>query len=90
MYEKNCLFETLQLKVEQLEKESKNKDKEIENQKEEIYDLTLVKKTATQVSNKLNKDISDLKLRFQKENNLIVKEHKTEIKYWRKTTWSGN
>ena len=83
MYEKNCLLETFHCKIEQLEKETKDKDIKVKNQKEDMYDVKLASKKAIQISDKLNKEISDLKIKFKKEKNSILKEHNTEIKYWR-------
>jgi hypothetical protein len=66
---KNCMLETLYFKIEQLEDGTKDKDKEINNQKENISDLKLANKKATEISNKLNKELSNLRIKFGKENN---------------------
>ena len=37
-----------------------------------------------EVSNKLNKSLTDLNLKKQIEKQALLKEHKKEIKYWKK------
>ena len=82
--EKNCVLETLQVEIQQLRKENSDKDINIENQKVEVYDLKLANKKASDASNKLNKVLSDLKVKFKKEKYAILKQSKAEIKYWKK------
>ena len=56
----------------------------LQNQKVEICDLKLANKNSTKISNKLNKELCDLKTKFKKEKIVILKEHRAEIKYGRK------
>jgi excinuclease UvrABC ATPase subunit len=60
------------------------KTKRLIIRKKSIYDLKLANKKATQISNKLNKELSNLRIKIGKEKKSILKKHKTEIKYWRK------
>lgn len=56
----------------------------VEAQNTEIKDLDISNKTAKEVSNKLRKELRETKANFKKEKMAIMKNHKTEIKYWRK------
>ena len=82
--EKNCALETLQIEIKQLKKENSEKNKTIESQKVDVYDLKLAHKIASETSNRLNKVLSDLKIKSKKEKHAILKQNKAEIKYWRK------
>ena len=81
--EKNCMLETLNFKIEQLEDETKDKDLKIINLKENINDHRLANEKTTEISKKLNKEMSNLRITFGKEKKSILKNHKTQIKYWR-------
>ena len=50
----------------------------------EICDLKPANKNSTKISNKLNKELCDLKTKFKKEKIVILEEHRAEIKYGRK------
>ena len=54
------------------------------NQKKEICDLEKIIKVKNEVSEKLNKELKELKINFNKEKAEMIKRHKTEVKYWRK------
>ena len=41
-------------------------------------------KTQKEISNKFNKELNEYKVKVQKEKKALIKEHRTEVKYWRK------
>ena len=55
----------------------------IENLKIELKDLDISKKKSDDISNNLNKKLSDTHTKFKKEKDNMVKEHKAEVKSWR-------
>jgi hypothetical protein len=67
-----------------LEKKNERLEKVIDNQKEEIESLHASNKNLSKVSGNLNKELNQAKLKFQKEKKSIFKQHRTEIKSWRK------
>ena len=81
--ENNNLVYSLRLEISNLKSESIVKESIIEDQKEEIEYLEKANKKANQISNNLNKEFSTVKIKFNKEKELILKEHKAEVKAWR-------
>ena len=81
--EKNEVIENLTLEKEQLEKENRAYKSVIENQKLEIHDLAASNKKLGDISNNLNKVLSETKTKFKKEKKAIIKQHKDAIKYWK-------
>ena len=81
--ENNDLVDSLRLEISNLKSESIVKESIIEDQKEEIEYLEKANKKANQISNNLNKEFSTVKVKFNKEKELILKEHKAEVKAWR-------
>ena len=77
------LVDSLRLEISNLKSESIVKESIIEDQKEEIEYLEKANKKANQISNNLNKEFSTVKVKFNKEKELILKEHKAEVKAWR-------
>ena len=51
---------------------------------QQIDDLKLSFANSKMAANKLNKEISENKLKIQKDKSLVTKEFKAEIKFWRK------
>ena len=84
LYEKNFALETLEFELKQLNEENINNKRLIENQKVEINDLEISKQKQSQISNKINKELNEAKNGFQKEKKAIFKQHRAEVKSWRK------
>ena len=82
--EKNDLVESLKLEISNLKSASKMTESIIEDQKDEIDYLEKANKKANKISNNLNKEFSAVKVKFNKEKELFLKEHKAEVKAWRK------
>ena len=77
--------------------ESKIKADEIEYLKnalnfrdKEIVDLKITNKNALEVSARLNKDLNDYKLKTSTEMTAIKKEHREEVKAWKKSLGEAN
>ena len=71
-------------KIANLEQENKQLEDVIENQTDEIKNLQAANKTRKEISDKLNKNMNDLKVKYIKEKSEISKKHKAEVKNWRK------
>ena len=56
----------------------------IEGQNVRIKELETANKTKKEITDKLNKNLNDLKVKFNKEKIELSKKHKGEVKYWRK------
>ena len=56
----------------------------IENQADEIKTLEAANKIKKEISDKLNKNMNDLKVKYNKEKIETSKKHKAEVKNWRK------
>jgi uncharacterized protein involved in exopolysaccharide biosynthesis len=56
----------------------------LNDKSQQIDDLKLSFANSKMAANKLNKEISENKLKIQKDKSLITKEFKAEIKFWRK------
>ena len=50
----------------------------------DIQDLEKSKKKSDEISNKIKKQLSDAQFKFKKEKEEILKEHRKEVKGWRK------
>ena len=84
IYENNALVTTLNLEINQLNLENYEFRTSVENQTHEIKDLESLIKAGKQASNKLNKEISEMRANFNKEKETIAKEHRMEVKAWKK------
>ena len=78
------LVMNLNAHIKQLLKENEECRIKIENQSKEIKDLEFSNKTRKEVADDLNKKLSATTLKFNKEKIEISKEHKAEVKFWRK------
>ena len=88
--EKNYLVNTLNCKIVQQSKENENYQTKINILNVEIQDLERANKKSNEISNKLNKQISEERAKFKKEKIKIDKEHKAEIKAFRKDLGEEN
>ena len=77
LLEKN--FETQQLR-----QENNNLKIKIETQNEDISTLETSNKIQKDINDKLHKELNETKIRFKKEQDTILKQHKAETKSWRK------
>ena len=55
-----------------------------ENQNDEIKELEHSNKIKKEVSDKINRKLTELKVKFNNEKNEILRKHKVEVKYWKK------
>ena len=78
------LVSNLHENIRNLTKENEELKARIEAQNNDIEVLNISNKTTKEVSNKLRKELSETKANFNKEKITIMKNHKTEIKHWRK------
>ena len=56
----------------------------------EIESLKHATQVAREISNKLHKELSDTKIKFNKEKAATFKEHKAEVKAWKKDLGEAN
>ena len=82
--ESKKLVDNLNYKIIQLAKKTEDNEKLIEKQKVEINDLERSNKKQVEISQKFHKELNETKLRCKKEKGAIFKEHKKEVKFWRK------
>ena len=73
---------TVKIKIEPDEISEKNQINETLSVK--LQDLERTIKTQKEISNKFNKELNEYKVKVQKEKKALIKEHRTEVKYWRK------
>jgi hypothetical protein len=78
-FEKN-----FQVEISCLIKENEGLKRHIEDQAVEINDLEVSKKKGRHVADKLNKELANIKTKFKKEKAVLHKQHKAEVKAWRK------
>ena len=84
LFARNDLMDNLMLELKELKEENEVFKTKIESQNIEIQDLEKCVKQKSDISKNLNKRISDLTVKFNKEKSEIFKEHKAEVKFWRK------
>ena len=75
-------------------KEYKNKVKTLENalnkKNEDINSLKLTSQNARDVAKKLNGEINVLKQQYNEEKSWLLKEHRVEVKQWKKDLGNAN
>ena len=74
---------TLKEKIEVLENKIKERD-------ETIQELEIANKIAREGKNRIHKELNESKKKFTQEKALIFKEHKSEVKAWRKELGEAN
>ena len=77
-------------KVKELEGEMKMVQARVDEYMVEIDSLKHAANVAREISNKLQKELSDTKLRFRDEKSANFKEHKSEVKAWKKKLGEAN
>ena len=82
--ETEILVENLKLELNKLTIENENYKGKIEEQNENILELERKVKIKNEISNTLNKQLSDLKRKVEEEKALVKKMHKDEVKSWKK------
>ena len=82
--ENRTLVQNMQTKLDNLLKENEELKTTIATKNYEINDLEKSNKVKDEVSNKLRKELNDIKIKVNKEKNEMMRNHKYEIKYWRK------
>ena len=65
-------------------KENEDLKTTVEAKNCEIDDLKTSSKVKTDVCNNLRRELNEVKNKFNKEKNEMIKNHKIEVKYWRK------
>ena len=70
--------------VEKIEDELDELKKALKGRDDEIFQLQVAHNTSKAVSNKLNKVLEQNKFKYEKETSLLEKEHRFEIKAWKK------
>ena len=78
------MIRTLNLKIFKLNSENEKFESKEKDFTQEIKDLENLNKKGRQASDKLSKEISRIKAKFEKEKETILKEHRIEIKFWKK------
>ena len=79
-----ALIKHLNEEIANLVKENEETKISNKNQKKEICDLEKIMRVKNEVSEKLNKELKELKVKFNKEKSEMIKCHKKEVKYWRR------
>ena len=76
--------------VKELEEEIKVLQTRVDERDAEIESLKHATEVAREISNKVHKELSDTKLKFREEKATIFKEHKAEVKAWKKDLGEAN
>ena len=76
--------------IEELIAEGDGLKHEVDNLNDEIRDLKLEGKKAKEVFEKLNKNIRETRIKFEKEKAQTLKDHRVEVKEWRKELGEAN
>ena len=74
----------LEDEIKNLKVENEEFREKFKEQKQEIGDLENIVKTKGEISNNLNKKLSEIKIKNDKECVALKKMHKTEVKAWKK------
>ena len=56
----------------------------IDEQDDIISELNIINKNSKEGSARINKELHELKIKYSKEKTNLIKDHKTEVKAWRK------
>ena len=56
----------------------------IDEQDDIISELNIINKNSKEGSARINKELHELKIKYSKEKTMLIKDHKTEVKAWRK------
>ena len=81
---KNEIINTLEFDNQQLREENNHLQISVENLNDNIQTLEIANKKQKEITDKLNKGISETRVRFGKEKELIEKEYRAEVKALRK------
>ena len=76
-------IDTLKEKIEALENKIKERD-------ENLQELEVANKIAREGTNRIRKELNESKKKFTQEKAMIFKEHKSEVKAWRKELGEAN
>ena len=72
------------IRIEKLLKENEDLKTTVEAKNCEIDDLKTSSKVKADVCNNLRRELNEVKTKFNKEKNEMIKNHKIEVKYWGK------
>ena len=56
----------------------------IDDQDETISEMKIINKNSREATDRINKELHEHKIKYSKEKAVLIKEHKTEVKAWRK------
>ena len=76
--------------IDQLEAEKNMLEKAVKARDDEIRDLKLDNKAAREASGKLSKTLNEMRIKYEKEKASTQKEHRSEIKTWRRELGHAN
>ena len=82
--EQNYLVKSLSVKIEKISNENEHCQRRIEQLSLDNKDLEKAKKKSDEISNIFKKQLSDAQVKFKKEKDELLKEHRKEVKAWRK------
>ena len=82
--EKNDVTNSLKLDISNIKKENEKYESIVDNLKEEIKYLENANKKSEKISGNLHRELVAEKAKFSKEKEETLKEHKAEVKGWRK------
>ena len=77
-------FEFENSKIKELEEEIKMLEKKLDEHKDEIKNLKHGNNLVREISNKVNKELNETKIKAKEEKTAILKEHKAEVKAWKR------
>ena len=83
-------FEFENSKVKELEEEIKILENKIDEHMDEIKSLQHANNLVREISNKVNKELNETKLKAKEEKAAILKEHKAEVKSWKRELGKAN
>ena len=84
LIEKNVVISDLSIQIKQLSEDKEYLKGRFDDLNAEIQDLETSNKKQKEISNKFNKELSDARVKFQKEKTEISKEYRAELKVLRK------
>ena len=77
-------IETLQVEIKRLSKDNIKYREIVKDQKEEINELKNSVKVKTEISNQINKKLSEVRFKAEKDSAAMKKSNQAEVKSWRK------
>ena len=80
----NSVNEEHESEIKELRQNNAALQNRIDDQDETISEMKISNKNSREATDRINKELHEQKIKYSKEKAVLIKEHKTEVKAWRK------